>query len=289
MISVVSYSNLSGSKTAHTTKLRQIGSIKLGVINAEHPLTAQIKELDKKIMDSKANLAAEELKEQDKNSSALTNYRAKLQAEIKSKLTARQEELTTEVTEKIDQKEEELAVRAEDYRAKLNKEYNSEILNLKLKLAVNNLTEQEQKDYQQRLRELKAEKEEKLKQYQKDKRAKINNLISREEKRLKAELLEYEKSLTKAAAKDYEDYLVSQQDKLALKREDKITDELDKVQKLVGQKEELIAERSQEIEDAAEELAHKKGIEIILTELHQNLKTVDLTTEVIAQFKGGGA
>ncbi|WP_408955175.1 hypothetical protein [Natroniella sp. ANB-PHB2] len=339
----------------------QIGIVNLAKVREVHPLTEQIVQIEERIVNLNLSLREEKKslnrieedtgsyladfnqhvkrrlevieadyakkieQEEVKLSSKLEDYYQQVMAELKLEVEKKETSLYQELKENVLSLEKKYDAALEEYKTDIAEDYNSELINLRLQLRVGNLDEAKQKELQNKLEELTAERGAKIESQKQDYSQKLQSSIQQEEERLQQKLQDYQQKLLSQTKADYTakkqelevefyNYLISLEDEMAtdlFKQEEELTDNIedellaaqqkmmarvetkiedltDEIIQLQEKRDKLRSERKKELDLMLEEVAEDKELALILTDYNQNLAAIDLTEEILTEITLGG-
>lgn len=335
----------------------QFGVIDLPTVRQQHPKYSMVTQLKKQIQDysnEKSSQQDEWKRAQDQIDNQYTELNNQLISQVEEirdqyqqKIVVKTEELQQELTRfeeqiwndalnRMKQKKEDMQEMAEgmvsrkyeqqmetlaEMEEELSKEYSHQILNLRLKLSMVELTEEEQKKYKEEADELQLEWDQKLDEAKAKLEAEVNTYIENKQIELDKELQDYQAQENQAVEKAREEKrqeldlelqayiqqmedmmkteIQQKQDKLEeqannglLKAKEDMQSELQNSEQLLTTKaeeaqrelEKMQAEIDEEIRATVTELAQEQDIDVVLVDVRVNVRAVNLTEQVIEKL-----
>lgn len=335
----------------------QFGVIDLPTVRQQHPRYKMITQLEKQIqgyIDEKDSQQDEWKRAQNQIANQYTELNTQLVSQIEGvrdqyqqKIIAKTEELQLELARfeeqiwndalnEMNQKKEDMQEMAQgmvsrqydqqmeklaEIEEELSREYSHQILNLRLKLSMVELTEEEQKKYKEEMDELQLEWDQKLDEAKAKLEEEVNTYIGNKQSELDKELQDYQTQEKQAVEKAREEkhqeldlelqaYIKKMEDAMQaeiqqkqtkmeeqannglLKAKEDMQNELQNSEQLLATKveeakkeiEKTQAEIDQEIRATVAELAQEQDIDVVLTEVRVNVHAVNLTEQVIEKL-----
>jgi len=337
-----------------------IGLVNMDKLTKGHPLTEQINQFTKQIANYKVTLNNEDenlqklksdtedylgnfnsqlnkrlelikdnsMKEiadkREELNNKLKNYHQQLNTDISNKLLAKKKSLESKLQKEVSTLNNSYQKELDEYKESLNQEYNSRIINLRLKLKFNSLSESEHNKYSVELEELMAEKNDKLaekenyynerlkkvidqkelefadqiKSYQNQLKEEAEDKYNQKEEEIRAELNEYLSTMEGDLEKDLkereellrgdmEENLVSAENRLISKVQNKINHLKDEINGLEEKRKELIERRSKDIDKIIKEVAKTNNVRLVIADSLQNVEGIEITDKVLEEIKLG--
>ncbi len=216
---------------------------------------------------------------------------AELQAQFQEKMLAKQAELNAALTTQQSDAKAQAAAQYNDYVAKLNEEYQSQLFDIELKRKTLQLSKEELTALQAKEEKINQEKAAKLQTKETELTELIDQKMTKAKQAASAELDQYGLSLHEQVAKE----ALSASQALAVAVPPQSTEssaetlftaeDAAQLDQLKGRIDALDALIFQDIENLCGKTAQLKGYSIVITSVAVNLKADDITDEVIRQFK----
>lgn len=337
-----------------------IGLVNMDMLTKGHPLTEQINQFTKQIanykvilnnenenlqklkvdteeylgsFNSQLNKRLELIKDNSMKAIAdkreelnnkLKRYHQQLNDDISNKLMAKKESLEKKLQDEISALNNSYQKELDKHKEALNQEYNDRIINLRLKLKFNSLSEAEHNKYSVELEELMAEKNDKLtekenyynerlkkvieekelefakkiKEYQNKLQEEAEKAYNKKEEEIRAELADYLSNMENNLEKDLKEReevlredmgenLVSAENRLISKVQNKINDLKDEINSLEERRRELMERRSKDIDEIIQEVAKSSKIKLVIADSLQNVDGIEITDKVLEEIKLG--
>lgn len=336
----------------------KVGIVDMVVLQNQHPRMAEYKKLAVEITGYHAELSSqnEEYKlahEQVKNQSLdlNTQLNAQLQGirdkyqkiidtrvqELQKELSLYEEETWKRALEDIERKKDDLQSLAQDmiskyhqkletelkkYQDELDAEYAGRVINLRLKLQMIQLSEEEQEKYKADLEAIQIEQKQKLQEKSQSLEEEFNTFIENKQVELDTELKNYQNQLKeetetlflrkqKELDKNLKDFITEKEEAMhkefqerqtkieenaktsLLKTQTEIQQEMQKKEQRLRSKLEkaeleqvqILQQIDQDIRQIVGQLAHEEGYELVLTDIRVSVDVDDLTQLVLQKLK----
>lgn len=210
--------------------------------------------------------------------------------EFTAKMAAKHEALSAQFNERARELRQELEEKLAAYTQEIDKDYHPQIFNLQLKLKTVRLTEEEAKALQGELEKLQNERGAKLAAKQSELAKEMEAALAAEKDRLNQELAAYQQALNA----ELQQKVAAEKAALASRSlpqtvapaAGEARAELER--QLAAKQQELKALQqaiNKDLEDKVAQIAGKRGLTTVLTEVGVNVSAVDITDSVIAEFK----
>ncbi|CUH94543.1 hypothetical protein P22_0609 [Propionispora sp. 2/2-37] len=222
----------------------------------------------------------------------MAGVQASLGQEFNQKMTAKHAAINQRLEEQAAQFRQNLEQELKSYTAEIDQTYQPQIFNLQLKLKTVQLSQAEMEPLQQEMEKLQAERNEKINAKHKELEARMEQLMAPEKKKAESELQAYSQELnaemaSRAAAKQAEfSQRLATLNPAAPATGDGPSSNLE--QQLTAKEQELSALENSimaDIRDKTGKVAVAKGLDSVLTNIKLNISAVDITADVIAEFK----
>lgn len=224
----------------------------------------------------------------------MSGVQATLEQEYQAKMTAKQNELTQRLEKKATELKAGLAGELKAYTAEVEPNYQPQIFNLQLKMKTVQLSQEEINSLSKQMEALQKERDEKIAAKDKALADRLAEQMKQEQASADTELNQYAEQLRKeqaaqAAAKQQEAAaripstsasltMPSGGDSQRVELERQLAAKQQELRNL----EDTIVEA---VRDKAAQIAAAKGLSAVLTNVTTNISAVDITSDVIAEFK----
>ena len=207
--------------------------------------------------------------------------------EFNSRMKAKQEELMQSIDAKVQEVKKPLQEEFENYARQVNKEYDTKLFDLHLKLKVLSVEEQQHHDIVDKINALKQEQNEKLFVKSQEIDARLQEAIKPELNQINIEMNKYSEELNKEFSNKMS---TSAQGMFpAISLSSNVAKEIQKIEnKVILKQQENKALYDQIVHDVkhkAIEIAIKKELNVVITDYKVNINAVDITDLVIAEIK----
>ena len=208
--------------------------------------------------------------------------------EFNAKMTAKQAELSPKLNKKAEEIHLSLSQELEAYKAQVDKEYQSPIFNLELKLSTLQLTKEEGALLQGELESLRSKRYTAINEKSEQLAGRMNELMADEKAAVDKELAAYAQGLNEELSKQTgirQAEIVARMDqqKILAKPEQPFNE---REEQLVMKRQEIAALQGFIVENIREKvakLAIDNEYEVVLSHVAVNIKAVDITSMVIAE------
>lgn len=224
----------------------------------------------------------------------MSGIQATLEQEYQAKMTAKQNELTQRLEKKAAELKAGLDEELKAYTTEVEPNYQPQIFNLQLKMKTVQLSQEELDSLRKQMETLQKERDEKIAAKNKELADRLTEQMKQEQASANTELNQYAEQLRKeqaaqAAAKQQEAAtripspsasltMPSGGDPQRVELERQLTAKQQELRNL----EATIVEA---VRDKAAQIATAKGLSAVLTNVNTNISAVDITSDVIAEFK----
>ena len=289
-----------GTKQTQDTKTKapQVGIIDMEKAIQGHPKYNTFLNLEKQAQEIANQLKTEQFEitsqaefpqlHPDEATKTMDELGKASEQEFNAKMTAKQAELSPRLNKKAEEIHLSLSQELEAYKAQVDKEYQSPIFNVELKLNTLQLTKEEGALLQGELEGLRSKRYTEINEKSEQLAARMNELMAYEKAAVDQELAAYAQGLTEELSKQTG---IRQAEIVARMGQQKI---LAKPEQPFNEKEEQLVMKRQEIEalqefivenirEKATKVAIDNEYEVILTHVAVNIKAVDITSMVIAE------
>lgn len=276
----------------------------VGIIDMQQAVKAHPKYKDHEALQTEVNTIKQQLESYhpaaaaDKSAAPsaaggdMAGVQASLEQEFNQKMTARHTAINQSLEKQAAQFRQNLEQELNSYVAEIDQTYQPQIFNLQLKIKTVQLSQTEMEPLRQEMEKLQAERNEKVNAKQKELEARMEQLMAPEKKKAESELQAYSQQLnaemaSRAAAKQAEfSQRLSASTPAASDAGDDTRAKLE--QQLAAKEQELSALENSIVEDIRDKVgkvAVAKGLDSVLTNIKLNISAVDITADVIAEFK----
>lgn len=289
-----------GTKQTQDTKTKapQVGIIDMEKAIQGHPKYNEFLELEKQAQEIGNQIKTEQFEitsqaefpqfHPEEANKTMDELGKASEQEFNAKMTAKQVELSPRLNQKAEEIHLSLSQELEAYKAQVDKEYQSPIFNLELKLSTLQLTKEEGAALQGELESLRSKRYTAINEKSEQLAARMNELMADEKAAVDKELAAYAQGLNEELSKQVG---VRQSEIVARMDQQKI---LAKPEQPFNEKEEQLVMKRQEIEalqgfivenirEKAAKVAIDNEYEVILTHVAVNITAVDITSMVIAE------
>lgn len=302
IIMLVSTIGLTGCGTKQTQDTKTPDKAQVGVIDMNkavkaHPKYNQLMELGKQADTLAAQLEAQQLAltqaqtfqfNSNMPHSDMAELNKASEQEFSAKMSAKQAELNGKIGTKVDAIRRTLSDEMNAYNDQIEKQYQTPIFNLQLKLKTVQLTKEETASIQAELEKIQDQRSAAISAKQAELAARMDELMAPEKAALEQQLAAYAKELNQeiskqAEAKQAEFAARGNEQKRAAAQTDlssEIPQQLNsKQQEIEALQKSMIAN----IKDKTAKIALEKGYEAVLTNVAVNVSAADITDTVIAE------
>lgn len=223
---------------------------------------------------------------------------AATQQEYDAKMADKQAQLQARLAAQADNLHQQQKTALDAYVAELDKQYQPQIFNLRLKLQTIQLTKEEQAAVQAQLQQLQQERNDKIAAKEQELAAQFDQAMASAQAAARQELAAYSEKLQQ----DQQAALAQQQAALAARAantptslspspppasapaggSDGLSQDLSALQ---AQRDALIDFLRKQVYDKASQLAAQKGYAVVITKPLVSINAVDITSQVIAEFR----
>lgn len=225
---------------------------------------------------------------------AMSGVQAALEQEYQTKMTAKQNELNQRLEKKVTEGKAGLANELKGYAAELDPDYQPQIFNLQLKIKTVQLGQEELDSLRKQMETLQKERDEKIAAKNKELADRLTEQMKQEQASANTELNQYAEQLRKeqaaqAAAKQQEAAARIPGTSASLSMPSGGDPQRVELERQLAAKQQelrnLEATIVEAVRDKAAQIATAKGLSAVLTNVNTNISAVDITSDVIAEFK----
>lgn len=336
----------------------QVGIVDMVLLQSQHPRMVEYKNLAEEIADYNSELASqneeyqlaqEQVKDQSLGlhtqlNTQLEGIRDKYQAsidtrvqELQTELSLFEEETWNQALSDIQRKKDDLQSLAQDmiskyhqklelelkkYQEEVDAEYAGQVINLRLKLQMIQLSKEEQEKYQAELEKIQLEQKQKLQEKSQGLEEEFNTFIENKQVELDAELKSYQNQMKeetealfiakqeeldktlkdfiaekeKAMNKEFQERqtkLEEQAKSSLLKTQTEIQQEIEKkeqrlksnLEKAKLAQSQILQQIDEDIRQIVGQIAQREGVDLVLTDVPMSADAVDLTQLVLEELK----
>lgn len=294
-------SRSSQQNTTPSSAVPTVGIIDMRQAVQAHPKYSEHEPLQKAITTLEAQLAAAQAGAMPSanlsmagsyDNNVMSGVQSAMEQEYQTKMMAKQNELNQRLEKKVAELKAGVAEELKAYAAEVEPNYQPQIFNLQLKMKTVQLSQEALDNLQKQMESLQKERDEKISAKDKELAARLTEQLKKEQTAAGAELDQYSAQLrqeqgTQAAAKQRELATRSLNAPLSIPAGDdshraELERQLTAKQQELRTLEDAIVEA---VRDKAAQIAAAKGLNAVLTNINTNISAVDITPDVIAEFK----
>lgn len=224
----------------------------------------------------------------------MSGIQATLEQEYQAKMTAKQNELTQRLEKKAAELKAGLDEELKAYTTEVEPNYQPQIFNLQLKMKTVQLSQEELDSLRKQMETLQKERDEKIAAKNKELADRLTEQMKQEQASANTELNQYAEQLRKeqaaqAAAKQQEAAARIPGTSASLSMPSGGDPQRVELERQLAAKQQelrnLEATIVEAVRDKAAQIATAKGLSAVLTNVNTNISAVDITSDVIAEFK----
>ncbi|MBP2649983.1 MAG: outer rane chaperone Skp (OmpH) [Firmicutes bacterium] len=265
-----------------------VGLINMADAIKNHPKNANLQKLQNEYNMMVGQTATVEQKQAASDmSSKLTGLNDAANEEFNTKMVAKQNEMNTELQASAKEVEAQLGEQMDAYTKELQKEYESRIISLQLKMKTLELSKEQAEALNAEADKLQKERSEKISAKHQELAGKLNEIMADKQAAAKTEIDDYGQKIRAEIGQTLRSKQTALQNQNALGSNSPNGVRSEEEQKIVFKQQEIKVLQDfiiNDIKDKVAVVAAKLGLELVLTEAKVNVNAVDITSQVTAEI-----